>query len=222
MATEFKVRRGTTAEHAAFTGAEGEITLDTNKDTLVVHDNYQAGGYPMLREDLNNLTAASIGIDKIAYGSPGQFLKTNATGNALEFATVKGVEIFKYSGDVGGVSDQSYVPGTLTFTPTNNCFVALGWSYSYRHSSATHAYWEPRLLTSADGLLEQACTFGGAYSVSASSHNNGIGSVVNFNTQLTGGTTYKLRIYAQNLGASVSAANDIGNDLHLTAFCMPV
>ena len=55
MATQLKIRRGTTAEHASFTGAEGEITLDTTKDTLVAHDNYTAGGRPMLREDLDNL-----------------------------------------------------------------------------------------------------------------------------------------------------------------------
>ena len=61
MATQLKIRRGTTAEHASFTGAEGEITLDTTKDTLVAHDNYTAGGRPMLREDLANLGAGRAG-----------------------------------------------------------------------------------------------------------------------------------------------------------------
>jgi hypothetical protein len=56
MATEVKRRRGTTAEHTSFTGALGEVTVDTTKDTLVVHDGSTAGGYPLLREDLVNLT----------------------------------------------------------------------------------------------------------------------------------------------------------------------
>lgn len=56
MATEVKRRRGTTAEHASFTGAIAEVTVDTTKDTLVVHDGTTAGGYPLLREDLVNLT----------------------------------------------------------------------------------------------------------------------------------------------------------------------
>ena len=47
MATEVQFRRGTTAEHGSFTGAVGEVTVDTDKDTMVVHDNSQAGGYPM-------------------------------------------------------------------------------------------------------------------------------------------------------------------------------
>jgi len=38
MATTLKLRRGTTTQHSTFTGAEGEVTVDTTKDTLVVHD----------------------------------------------------------------------------------------------------------------------------------------------------------------------------------------
>ena len=88
MATQLKIRRGTTAEHASFTGAEGEITLDTTKDTLVAHDNYTAGGRPMLREDLNNLAASSIGVGKIDRGSSTayQALRVNAAANGVEFA----------------------------------------------------------------------------------------------------------------------------------------
>jgi len=55
MATEVKRRRGTTAEHSTFTGALGEVTVDTTKDTLVVHDNSQVGGFPLLREDFSNV-----------------------------------------------------------------------------------------------------------------------------------------------------------------------
>jgi len=88
MATQLKIRRGTTAEHASFTGAEGEITLDTTKDTLVAHDNYTAGGRPMLREDLDNLANASIGAAKLDRGSSTayQALRVNAAANGLEFA----------------------------------------------------------------------------------------------------------------------------------------
>ena len=47
MATQIQFRRGTTAQHGSFTGAVGEVTVDTDKDTMVVHDNSQAGGYAM-------------------------------------------------------------------------------------------------------------------------------------------------------------------------------
>ena len=45
--TELKLRRGTTTDHQSFTGAEGEITIDTSKDTLVVHDGTTVGGHPL-------------------------------------------------------------------------------------------------------------------------------------------------------------------------------
>jgi hypothetical protein len=43
-------RRGTTANHSAFTGAAGEITVDTTKWTLVLHDNSTVGGFAMSKE----------------------------------------------------------------------------------------------------------------------------------------------------------------------------
>ena len=47
MPKQVKLRRGTTAQHATFTGALGEITVDTSKKTLVVHDGATAGGSPL-------------------------------------------------------------------------------------------------------------------------------------------------------------------------------
>jgi len=47
MATQRKRRRGTTTEHSTFTGALGEVTLDTDRDGLVVHDGLLAGGFPI-------------------------------------------------------------------------------------------------------------------------------------------------------------------------------
>lgn len=45
VATQVKRRRGTTAENDAFTGAEGEITVDTEKHQLRVHDGETQGGF---------------------------------------------------------------------------------------------------------------------------------------------------------------------------------
>lgn len=45
MPTVLQLRRGTTSDHSSFTGAEGEITVNTTKDTLVVHDGSTQGGH---------------------------------------------------------------------------------------------------------------------------------------------------------------------------------
>ena len=59
MASRIRFRRGTSSEHATFTGAEGEITVNTTKDTIVLHDGSTAGGFEMLRADLNNLDSGT-------------------------------------------------------------------------------------------------------------------------------------------------------------------
>ena len=60
MAKLLKLRRGTTSQHSSFTGAEGEVTVDTTKDTLVVHDGSTAGGVPLAKE-AGNIATATVG-----------------------------------------------------------------------------------------------------------------------------------------------------------------
>ena len=44
MPKQVRLRRGTTGQHATFTGADGEVTFDTEKKCLVVHDGATPGG----------------------------------------------------------------------------------------------------------------------------------------------------------------------------------
>jgi len=61
MATQLQLRRGTTSETGSFTGAVGEVTVDTTKDTLVVHDGSTAGGHEVAKNDGSNMTAIDVG-----------------------------------------------------------------------------------------------------------------------------------------------------------------
>lgn len=45
MATQLQLRRGTTAENNVFTGAVGEVTVDTDTNALRVHDGSTTGGF---------------------------------------------------------------------------------------------------------------------------------------------------------------------------------
>lgn len=49
MARQIQIRRGTTLENDNFTGAIGEITMDTDAKTLRVHDGETVGGVPLAR-----------------------------------------------------------------------------------------------------------------------------------------------------------------------------
>jgi len=54
MAKQVQYRKGTLAETNAFTGADGEMTVDTTRHVVVIHDGTTAGGFPMARQDLLN------------------------------------------------------------------------------------------------------------------------------------------------------------------------
>lgn len=47
MADQLQLRRGTTAQNLLFTGAQGEVIVDTDKNSLVVHNGSTAGGFPL-------------------------------------------------------------------------------------------------------------------------------------------------------------------------------
>jgi len=50
MPSILKLRRGTTSEHISFTGVEGELTADTTKDCVILHDGLTAGGFEVAME----------------------------------------------------------------------------------------------------------------------------------------------------------------------------
>ena len=69
---EVKLRRGTDTEHSSFTGAEGEVTVDTTNDTLRVHDGTTAGGVRLakLSEAGGSGTVTSVGSGTGLSGGP--------------------------------------------------------------------------------------------------------------------------------------------------------
>jgi len=84
MATILQLRRGTTVQHSTFTGAEGEVTVNTTKDTVVVHDGATAGGFELVSlaatQTLTNKTLTSPTLTTPALGTPASGVLTNATG----------------------------------------------------------------------------------------------------------------------------------------------
>lgn len=57
MSRQIQFRRGSSAEHETFTGAPGEITVDTTNNTLRVHDGETPGGTTLAkRSEIPDLT----------------------------------------------------------------------------------------------------------------------------------------------------------------------
>ena len=61
MADTLQLRGGTTSQNSSFTGSDREVTVDTTKKTLIVHDGSVAGGFPLMKESGGN-AASSVGI----------------------------------------------------------------------------------------------------------------------------------------------------------------
>jgi hypothetical protein len=75
MARQIQLRRGTTTQTNAFTGALAEVTVDTDKDTVVVHDGSTAGGHPLVKtSDLG--TAATTAATDYATAAQGALADT--------------------------------------------------------------------------------------------------------------------------------------------------
>jgi hypothetical protein len=112
MATQVQIRRGSTTNHASFTGAPGEITVDTNKNTVVVHDGNTPGGFPLLNE--------------------------NNVGDTVQEKLVSGSNIKTInSGSLLGSGDISITPATIG-SPTNSGSGATGtWSINISGVAAT-------------------------------------------------------------------------------------
>jgi len=102
MAKQLQLRQGTTTEHNTFTGAVGEVTVDTTKDTLVVHDGVTAGGFPVASKANADGTISLIKKDGTSAGTinaDGLFNNTLTSTNTNQALTAAQGKVLKDSID---------------------------------------------------------------------------------------------------------------------------
>jgi hypothetical protein len=88
MATILQLRRGTTVQHSTFTGAVGEVTVDTTKDTVVVHDGTTAGGKPLATEAyVTSAIQTKDNSDEITEGSTNLYFTNTRARDAFSAST---------------------------------------------------------------------------------------------------------------------------------------
>jgi len=123
MAKLLKLRRGTTAQHSTFTGASGEVTMDTDKKTLVAHDGTTAGGTPLAKEGATVPKTADTGSAKIPAGTTAQRDGTPSAGWLRFNTTLSKFEGWLGSawgamggGATGGGNDAVFVENDQTVT----------------------------------------------------------------------------------------------------------
>ena len=100
MAQQVQFRRGTTSQHGSFTGAVGEVTVDTDKDTLLVHDGSTAGGKEIASlagtQTLTSKTLTSPVINTGTFGT--SILPVSADGTTLGSASKEFSDLFLADG----------------------------------------------------------------------------------------------------------------------------
>lgn len=122
MAKKILVRRGTTAQHSTFTGSLGEVTMDTDKKTLVIHDGVTPGGMPMsndtqTQDHINNtsnphsVTKAQVGLGNV------QNVDTTIASNIQQNSTHRFVTDTEKS--TWNVKQDAITGGATTITSSN-------------------------------------------------------------------------------------------------------
>jgi hypothetical protein len=92
MTKQVQRRRGTATQHTSFTGAEGEISVNTTNKSIHVHDGVTAGGIEGARADMTNVSDGD--------------LNSRLAGNTLSSLTITSADIN------GGTIDGTVIGGT--------------------------------------------------------------------------------------------------------------
>ena len=80
-------RRGNTTQHNSFTGLLGEVTVDTDKKTLVVHDGSTTGGFPLAREGAASNASSGSFTSNVTIGGT---LDVTSTASFSDDVTIAG------------------------------------------------------------------------------------------------------------------------------------
>ena len=80
-------RRGNTTQHNSFTGLLGEVTVDTDKKTLVVHDGTTTGGFPLAREGAASNASSGSFTSNVTIGGT---LDVTSTASFSDDVTIAG------------------------------------------------------------------------------------------------------------------------------------
>ncbi len=128
MPTILQLRRGTTAENAAYTGSVGELTVDTTLDKVILHDGSTAGGH-----SVGNLQG-NIQLGKTATG---------------EIDTSSGNLTIDSAGGTVTIDDHLIVSGNLTVSGTTTTVdsTTISIQNSFVFEGATDDAYETTLTT---------------------------------------------------------------------------
>ena len=157
MAIQIQLRQGTTTEHNTFTGAVGEVTVDTTKDTLVVHDGVTVGGHPVAARANADGTISLIKKDGTSAGtinSDGLFNNTLTSTNTNQALTAAQGKVLKDSLDTSSFGiGQTWQDVTSSRAQSTNYINNTGKAIFVNISSTTSGNSSSEVTLTVDGLV---------------------------------------------------------------------
>ena len=135
MSKQVRLRRGTTAQHSSFTGAQGEVTVDTDKKVVVVHDGSTSGGVPMFPSTGGNISGNITVEGDLA-------VHNGNTRTTHKYQTTSGIS---------STNTWATLVDLATLQTGGGFFAARARVYGFENGNANTSYCEYYILYSSSG-----------------------------------------------------------------------
>jgi len=116
MPTQIQLRRGSTVQTSTFTGAAGEITVDTDKKVVVVHDGSSAGGVPLARG--NHTQSAFDAANASVTGATSAGSYANSAYSTANTATTSASQADQRAVTSGAYANAAFAAANAEFSAT--------------------------------------------------------------------------------------------------------
>ena len=118
MPTTVQFRRGTTAQNLSFTGAVGEISIDTDLKVIRVHDGALAGGTALISATSTQTLSGKTFSGNTSFAGnifPTGNANANIGSTTLQFNTIHAKATSAQYADLAEnyIADADYAPGTV-------------------------------------------------------------------------------------------------------------
>jgi len=136
MSTQVQYRRGSNVQVAAFTGALGELVIDTTNKIVVVNDGVTVGGFPQVGQDSTQTIT-----NKVYLGTT-----VSVTGNITAAGNISGLNLNSTHADLAElyIADIDYPPGTV---------VKFGGEYEVTVTNSSHSIAVAGIVSTQPGHL---------------------------------------------------------------------
>lgn len=190
MPTVVQFRRGTTTQNNAFTGAVGELSVDTQLDTIRVHDGSTAGGFELVQKAATQ-TLTNKTINLTSNTLTATLAQLNTAISDADVSTIDGTETLTNKTLASPVVTTQLTSSSASFalldTPTTINFGAAATTFNIGNTNAAVA---------------------NTVNLATAATNTGLTKTVNLGTGGASGSTTNI-----NIGSASGGTTTVNKDL---------